>query len=334
MVSLVTGANGLLGRALVDVLLAQGEQVRALDLAPHANSAVESIVADIRDLDSVRRACTGVDVVYHVAALVYLGLGKPRHMYEVNVTGTENIIQACREQGVPRLVYTSSIDVVFEGKPIRNGDESLPYARTHLDYYSETKTLAEQAVLRANDPNGLLTCALRTAGIYGPGDQHRFRPLIAQVSAGGLVRIGDGSSRFSHVYAENAAYAHVLAARALAPGSAVAGQAYFITDHAARNFSDFTVPFLEALGYSVSKRSVPGWLASTVASALALRYRLWPSEKHADVSLTRYSVAALCNDFYFNSEKAQRDFGYRPIVDEPTAYERTLDWLKSVYGSD
>jgi len=327
---LVTGANGLLGRAMVNYLLAQGESVRSFDLTAHENPQVESVIGDLRDANAVKQACEGVDGVFHVASMVYVGLGKPRFLYDVNVVGTQNVINGCVARGVSRLVYTSSIDVVFEGKPLHNGDETLPYATQHLDYYGETKTLAEKAVLEANGKNSLLTCALRTAGIYGAGDKHRFPALIAQAKAGQLARIGNGSAKFNHVYVENVAHAHYLALNALTPQGAVAGNAYFITDHPAKNFFDFTLPFLVALGFPMPTQVIPQWVADLGVRLLELRWRLSPTDKHADIVLTRYSVASLCNDFWFNSDKAKRDFGYEPIVDEQTAFTRTLDWLKGL----
>lgn len=326
---LVTGANGLLGRAMVDYLLGHGEQVRAFDLVPYDDPRVESVVGDLRDAEVVHKACAGVDAVLHLASVVYVGLGRPQYLYDINVQGTQNLIDACRAQGVGRFVYTSSIDVVFAGQHIRDGDERLPYARRHLDYYGETKMLAEKLVLAANDPDNLLTCSLRTAGIYGPGDRHRFPPLVEQARQGRLVRIGDGRARFNHVYVENAAHAHYLAACALEPGSMVAGKAYFITDDPPGNFFDFTLNFLEALGYPAPRQRVPGWLAAMMARALEWRWRLRPSDGHANVVLTRYAVASLCRDFWFSSEKAHRDFNYVPIVDSQTAFTRTLEWMRA-----
>ncbi len=330
MIYLVTGANGLLGQAMVAYLLARDERVRTFDLTPFDHPQVESITGDLRDAQAVQKACQGVDVVFHIASMVYVGLGKPRHIYDINVLGTQHMIEACRLQGVSRLVYTSSIDVVFSGQPITNGDETLPYATKHLDYYGETKTLAEQAVLAANAKDNLLTCALRTAGIYGAGDKHRFPALLAQAKTGRLARIGNGASRFNHVYAQNAAHAHYLAAQSLIPDSPVAGQAYFITDHPPKNFFDFTTPFMQALGFPAPTQVIPQWLAGFAAHLLEVRWRLRPTHKNADIVLTRYSVASLCHDFWFNSAKAHRDFGYEPIVDEQTAFQHTLDWLRSL----
>ena len=119
---------------------------------------VETIAGDIRDADDVLRACAGVDTVFHTAARSGIW-GSWARYYDVNVRGTRNVVSACLQQGVPRLVYTSSPSVTFDGGHQRNVDESIGYARRWLSHYSHTKALGEQHVLEANDPPRLMTCA-------------------------------------------------------------------------------------------------------------------------------------------------------------------------------
>jgi nucleoside-diphosphate-sugar epimerase len=330
MTQLVIG-YGLLGKAIVRALLAQGHDVRVLDMVACENPNVQSIVGDVRDPVTVRDVCEGVDTVYHTVALISQELGKPANMYAVNVEGTENIIHACQEQGVGQLVYTSSIDVVFDGTPIAGGDESLSYPTHHLDYYSETKMQAEQRVLAAND-DGLRTVSLRVAGLYGAGDQHRFPPVMKQVVSGRFVRFGDGSARFNHLYVDNAAHAHLLAGEALRDeASPVQGQAYFITDYEATNFFDFMWDYVQALGFDPTVRRIPCAMSSTVASVTEALYQLMPRRAFANAMITHYIVAATCRDFWFIHDKATRDFGYQPIVSLEDATARTLAWLRDEY---
>ncbi|MCB9454562.1 MAG: NAD-dependent epimerase/dehydratase family protein [Anaerolineaceae bacterium] len=328
MTQLVIGA-GLLGRSLVDYLLEKGETVRVFDMIPYTDSRIETITGDVRNPQNVAGACAGVDTVYHTASMVSQGLGEVPGMYDVNVTGTQNVIAACRLQGVSRLVYTSSIDVVFDGTPIINGDESLPYPPRHLDYYGTTKMLAEQAVIQASDPQGLQTIVLRTAGIYGPHDRHRFPPILRNALKGVYTRLGDGRAKFNHVYVKNAAHAHWLAAQGLQQvGPPLGGQVYFITDHPPSNFFEFFLPFLEAANLPVKVRAVPLWLAQGMANAAELAYRLFPGDDNrASPQLTRYVVAATCQDFWFSHERASRDFGYTPLVSEEKAFQYTVDWI-------
>lgn len=325
---LVTGGNGFLGQALIHNLLAQGVAVRSFDLAPHPNPTVNAVVGDLRHLPDVERACQNVDTVFHTASHVGWSLAENQLVHDVNVTGTQNLLQACQRAGVRRLIYTSSIDAVFEGRPIRAGDESLPYARQPLNAYSASKAAAEQMVLAANSPDGLLTCALRTAGIFGPGDKHRLPNIIKNAQQGRAMRLGNGRSQFNHVYIGNVVQAHLLAAKKLLPHTAVAGQAYFITDHAPTNFYDFMEPFLQGLGYDLPTQSIPYGIAYGLAIFLETLQRLRLPLPPTLRQLTRYTVASTCVDFYFSHAKATRDFGYEPIVSRPEAISSTLAWLK------
>lgn len=87
--------------------------------------------------------------------------------FNINLGGTQNVIDVAQELGVPKLVYTSSASVVYDGGDQANVDESWPYPDVPFDTYNETKALAEQAVLRANGRSGLSTTSLRVAGLFG-----------------------------------------------------------------------------------------------------------------------------------------------------------------------
>jgi sterol-4alpha-carboxylate 3-dehydrogenase (decarboxylating) len=202
-----------------------------------------------------------------------------------------------------------------------DGDESLPYPRRlPRDAYSRTKILAEQLVLQANGPQ-LATCALRPVGMYGPRDKYHLGNIVSMARRGLSIRLGDGAARFSHVYSENVAHAHLLAAERLWPGSSVAGQFYFIGDHyPAGNLFDFMAPFLEALGLPVPRRTIPYRLAYVLA---------WAAEFLAPRSnFNRFAVVQTCVDHTFVYHKAARELGYSPIVSREQAFERSLAWLR------
>jgi nucleoside-diphosphate-sugar epimerase len=321
---LVVGGSGFLGSALVDQLLQRGAAVRVLDTRAHPDPRVESIVGDIRNNADVDRACTNADTVFQCASMVDWGPRKRQLLHDVNVAGNQNVIAACQRSGVRRLIYTSSIDVVFDGQPIVDGDERLPYPIKHLDDYGHTKALAEQDVIRANGQQGLRTCSLRTAGIYGPGDRYRLPSILREAQRGRMVRLGDGRARFNHVYVSNAAHAHVLAAEALAIDSPAAGQCYFITDYPASNFYDFFIPYLQALNYSTQLRRIP----YVLAYALAVVFEAAARSGDQPPLITRYVVASTCRDFSFTHAKATRDFGYEPIVPFEQAQTETIAWLR------
>lgn len=320
--ALVTGGAGMLGLDLVEQLLKRGTRVRVLDLVEVSKRNVESIVGDVRDRAAVDAACEEVDVVYHAAAAVW-NPSLPHDIYEsVNLEGTRNVIEVCRGRGIRRMVFTSSMDVVVDGRvPIVDGDESLPYpSPLPKDPYSRSKIRAEQLVIASNGPE-LATCVLRPTGMYGARDKYHLPNLVSAARSSFNVRLGDGSARFSHVYSENVAHAHILAAENLFPGSPVAGEIYFVTDHKPDlNLFDFMEPFLEALGCKPPKLRIPYRLAYLLALL---------SELFAPKSpFNRFSVIQTCIDHTFVSEKARRDLGYEPIVSTEEAFRRTLLWAK------
>ncbi|MBK8029594.1 MAG: NAD-dependent epimerase/dehydratase family protein [Chloroflexi bacterium] len=141
---LVIGGAGMLGRALARLLHQAGHRVTSFDLLPCPESGVTSLSGDVRDAEALLAACAGMDAVIHTVAYVNQLPTRQPLMYDINVLGVQQTIDACRANHVPRLIYTGSIDAVFDGTPIRAGDETLPYPAQHLDYYSETKMLGEQ----------------------------------------------------------------------------------------------------------------------------------------------------------------------------------------------
>ncbi len=157
--------------------------------------------------------------------------------------------------------------------------------------------------------------------MYGPGDRYHLPNIIKIARSGVRLRLGNGKARFSHVFSGNAAHAHILAAEHLRPGSPVAGQVYFITDHETGNFFSFMDPFLEQLGLGGPRVSIPYGLANALA---------WLAEKVSSTSnFNRFSVYSTCVESTFVHHKATRDFGYQPRYSAEEAFNITLEWLKT-----
>ena len=322
---LVIGGAGMLGYDIVSRLISGGHFVRVLDVAPIDDDRIDLQNGDIRNADEVDSACRGIEVVFQTAAAVW-NPELPRSIYtEVNVHGNRNVIDACRRNRVRRLVFTSSMDVVVDGRrPIVRGDESLQYpARMPADTYSRTKIEAEKLILSANGPD-LATCVLRPAGMYGPRDKYHLPNVIDLARKGRNIRVGNGRALFSHVYSENVAQAHLLAASRLYPGSPIAGESYFITDDTPdENLFDFVAPFLDELGLPRARHSIPYLPAYLLASIVEF---FLPRSR-----LCRFSVVQTCVHHTFVHSKATRDFGYTPEVAPDEAFRRTAIWFKKWY---
>jgi len=166
---LVIGGAGMLGFEIAKQLYDDGKEVSILDLVPSGDNRFKEHIGDIRKLKDIRKACDGMDVVFQTAAAVWDTKTPPGVYDDVNVQGNINVIDVCHELNVKKLVYSSTIDVVVDGrKSIVYGDESLSYPeKLPNDNYCRTKIIAEQIVTRANGPE-LLTCSLRPAGIRPP----------------------------------------------------------------------------------------------------------------------------------------------------------------------
>lgn len=336
---LITGGSGFLGRALIEELFQLAEargksiSVRVLDLRGGEHPRpVEWRAGSVTDAAAVKAACEGIDVVLHAAAMVDWGNTPEATLRAVNVGGTENVLAACRGQGVSGLVHTSTMDVVMGAGAIRGGDETLPYPDVPFDRYSATKAAGERAVLAANGADGLRTCVLRPCGMYGERDPYHMTAVYREAEGGKLAfRLGDGSAVFEHVYVGNVAYAHALAAFAmLAPAPDLEGEVFFVTDQPARNFFAFMQPFVEAWGFSFpsERRSIPKAVGMALGGVFETAARVLSPVVTLKPVITRSSVHIVCTDIGFETDKAHRALGYSPRYSTREAFERTVEDFK------
>ncbi|XP_008302350.1 short-chain dehydrogenase/reductase family 42E member 1 [Stegastes partitus] len=339
---LITGGCGYFGYRLATSLHKKGARIVLFDTVPPSQQVPEDIVfvqGDIRDYAQVEKAVAGVDCVFHIASYGMSGREQlNRHLIEaVNVQGTQNVLKACVELGVSRLVYTSTFNVVFGGQVIENGDESLPYLPLHLhpDHYSRTKSLAEMAVLKANgtaleDGSGVLrTCALRPAGIYGPGEQRHLPRIVGYIEKG-IFRFvyGEPSSLVEFVHVDNLVSAHELAAEALTPEKqhCSAGQAYFISDGRPVNNFEFFRPLVEGLGYTFPKLRLPISLIYFFAFVTEMIHHVVGPFYNFQPLLTRTEVYKTGVTHYFSMAKAKAELGYEP---QEYNLDEAVQWFRS-----
>ncbi|MDR2845251.1 MAG: NAD-dependent epimerase/dehydratase family protein [Puniceicoccales bacterium] len=332
---LVTGGGGFLGKTILRQLLARGDSVRSLTRSPQpelAAAGVECCRGDIADADSARQACAGVDAVFHTAARAGVW-GSGAEFFAANVSGTQNLLDACRANGVQFFVHTSTPSVVYSGGNFAGADEALPLTRSCSCAYPLTKAEAERRVLAANgggDGSALRTVALRPHLIWGAGDPHLVPRVVHKARAGKLRIVGDGKNRVDLTHVENAARAHLLALDALCgrgprPAEAVAGNAYFISDGAPVVLWEWINALLDRLGVAPVTRHVPcgvarfaGGLAECLWKALPLR---------GEPPLTRFVAEQLSHDHWFNIGAARRDLGYAPRMDTAAALDALVESL-------
>jgi sterol-4alpha-carboxylate 3-dehydrogenase (decarboxylating) len=337
---LVTGGSGFLGKAIVNELSddqspIQPAEIRIFDIKKPSvrhDHRIKYIEGDIRNYEAVKEACTGIDLVIHSAAIVDWGTRAVEEVLAVNAGGTENIVKACHDTGVRALVYTSSLDAVYSGKPLVNIDETVAYPGEHETMYCRSKFLGEKTVLAAN-LNHLKTCVIRPSDIYGEEDPYHMGSLINMAKGGFYVRLGNGKAKCQHTYVCNVAYAHLMAGHALLNGnSRVPGNAYFITDGDGTNFFSFFDRIVEGAGYPIHPKNL--WLPRGFAHGLraiseAIAWLVRPYKTYYP-KFSRFAVTYTCTNYTFNSDKARRDFGFEPKYSGEEALKRTVDYYKEM----
>jgi nucleoside-diphosphate-sugar epimerase len=311
---LVTGGGGFLGREIVTQLLVRGERVRSFGRAAQPElgaRGIEVFQGDLADAVAVSRAVAGCDAVIHTAAKAGVW-GTWDEYFQPNVLGTKNVLAAMRRHRVPRLVYTSTPSVVFNGESHAGVDESQSYGSKFPCHYPHTKALAEQAVLVAHDNQNLRVIALRPHLIWGAGDPHLVPRILARASR--LRVVGNGKNRVDLTHVRHAAQAHLLALDALAdPGHPAGGRAYFISDGTPVELWDWINTLLRRLGRPPITRRISlraAYAAGTILEELWRALPFLPGEP----PMTRFLATELAKDHWYSISAARQNLDYKPVA--------------------
>jgi dihydroflavonol-4-reductase len=205
MAVLVTGASGFLGAKLVRRLIANGETVHVLhrkssNLEELKDLNFESKIGDVTDRDSVIQACLDVDTVFHLAGVIGYSRAMRQAMIDVNVGGTQNVVEACQTGRKPKLVYMSSVVAVGASFTPNALNESSPYDIRRLDLgYFETKREAEDFVKNQTRRGRIESVILNPSTIYGAGDAKKSsRKTQMKVAQGKLPFYTSGGVSVVH----------------------------------------------------------------------------------------------------------------------------------------
>jgi dihydroflavonol-4-reductase len=321
---LVTGAAGHIGNVLVRQLVARGEQVRALILPGEDTSAldglpVESIPANILDSSALRQAFRGVRQVFHLASLVSLLAEHAPILKRVNVQGTQNVIQCCLDEGVQRLVYTSSIHALERPPLGETIDERLAFDCVNpAGPYDRTKAQASVLVQKAVC-EGLSAVILCPTGVIGPYDYRR-----SEMGAMILDWMGQSinflvAGHFDFVDVRDVANAHITAAE-----TGRSGETYILGGQR------IAVPQMRSIVQKLSGASglgceLPGKFAMACAWAAERYYRA----THTRPRFTRYSLETLLSNSNINSAKAMRELNFHPISLSQSLQDTITWWMEN-----
>jgi nucleoside-diphosphate-sugar epimerase len=324
MKALVTGGTGFLGRHLVQRLLREGEEVWVLARTHQPVTHLQSLGAhivegDVRRWSSLRQAARGKDVVFHCAGKVE-PTGRWIDFLEVNVLGTERVIQAAIEQGVRRIVHASSVGIYGprpEGTVISEdeGYDPTPSAR---GFYTRSKIEADQMALWYAAERSAPVTVIRPGTIYGPGGKGGL--VRAGVRLGRLhIIFGAGHNLLPLAYVENVVDALVRAARS----EAVDGRAYNIVDDDEVSQRMFVERMGQALGIQQSSLYLPLPVVRALATGAdlaraALRGRRSPQGLFHRISRSLQSVR-------YDTSRAKEELAWHPGASFEEALKRMRD---------
>jgi len=306
-VNLVTGANGFVGAAVVERLLAAGEPVRALvrrdsDKRNLAAADVEIAVGDVRDRDSLAAAMRGCRFVFHVAADYRLWVPDPASMYAINVDGSVNVLECAAEAGVERMVYTSSVAVLGINPDKSPADESTPVTIDDMiGPYKRSKFVAEQAVRGRAAALGLPVVTVNPSTPIGPRD---VRPtptgkIIVDAASGRIPAFVDTGLNVVHV--DDVATGHLLAR-----DRGKAGERYILggEDLSLREILGIVAGLTGRPPPRVRLPRAAVWPVALAGEWIAKLTRREPPVTLDGLRMSRKHM-------YFSSQKAAAAFGYR-----------------------
>ncbi len=310
---LVTGGAGFLGINLVRHLLARGDEVTSLDIAPFdyadCRERIRIITGDIRDPDAVARATEGADLVVHAAAA--LPLYKPRDIYTTDIDGTRNVLEAARDAGVERVVHVSSTAVygIPDHHPI---DEDDPLEG--VGPYGEAKVQAEAVGLEFRE-TGMCVPILRPKSFIGPERLGVFALLYDWALTGHhFPIIGRGDNRYQLLDVEDLCRAIVLAATIEPPR---ANDTFNIGAKEFGTFQEDLQAVLDEAGHGKRIITFPAWPAIAALKVLEA-LRLSPLYKWV------YETAG--KESFVSVEKAERVLGFVPGHSNRDALLRNYAW--------
>ena len=321
MKTLVTGGTGFIGRHLVRALLKDRKRVRilardeesALDLR---REGAEIVYGDIRDPEACKSAVKGMDVVFHLAAVIG-PVSLPAHVYfDTHVTGTQNLLQACLDDGVRRFVHCSTASVVGVPESL-SVSENAPCNPSN--FYEKTKYQAECLTLDYHGRFGLPVTVIRPTWTYGPGDRRTLR-LFRAIANRRFLMIGRGDAIIHPAYVDHV----VQGLRRAVKRRAAIGQTYIIGDAQAIAVQALVRFIAILLGTQIPDVRIPVWTARVAATVCEWTSRVFRFEP----PLTRRRIGFFTRSAAFDISKARSELGYAPEVSLEESLRRTILWYK------
>jgi len=345
-VCVVTGGTGFVGMRLVEMLIERGaKKVLSFDIVPPPPTAwkhpnIEYMIGDITDYNAIKEACKGADCVWHNAGAV--GPFHPKELYfKVNYEGTINVINACKECGIKKIVMSSSPSTRFTGVDVDGLTEEqmpeLPLSDGYLQPYAETKAMGELEMLGKGktDIGDILTIAVAPHQVYGPRD-NLFLPNLLEAAGTGKLRVfGDGENRICFTHVDNYCHGLILGEKALYKGSPALRKFYIVTDGITHpNGVQYLIFWrildeaIVAMGFKSlwKKMKLPKWFLFGLAamSEFMMKYIFTTTV----FKLNYFNVLVLTMHRWFDIAAAEKDLGFKPIIGFREGWDETIVWFR------
>lgn len=317
---LVTGTTGFTGGHLATALAARGHQVRAFERTPRESKpGLEIVAGDLRDPAALKRAVTGIEVVYHIAAM-YRVAGMPDDVYRaVNAQAVGDLVEASAAAGVRRVVICSTVGV--------HGDVEHPPANEDAplrpgDVYQRSKLEGERLGREAGERLGIEVTIARPSGIYGPGDR-RLLKMFRGVARRRWVTLGNGRIYYHLTYIDDL----VEGFRLCGEHPAAANRTYILAGGEVTTLNELIALVARVAGVRTPTLHLPAWpfwLAGAACEAVCAPFGIEPPIYRRRVDFFTKSRA-------FDITRARREIGYAPQVGLRDGITRTLEWYRA-YG--
>ena len=322
MKALVTGANGFIGSSVVKELLKDGAEVRVYirggsDVRTIEHLDIDGYYGDIRDADPLKKALTGCDTLFHLAAINAYWISHSKMFYEVNVEGTKAVLAAALECGVKKVVYTSSaVTLGYHGATKLVAEDAEYNLSDVRDHYVRSKYLAEAEAL-SFVKKGLPVVVVNPTTVIGA---HDIKPtpsgkMILDIVTGKMPGCFDGGANFVDV--EDVACGHVLAAKKGKPGER------YILGNKNMKWKEYYQLIADFAKVEPPKRKI----TPRIALAMGYMYHVSGNIVQTQPLLTGPMVKMLSMYGYFNCSKALKELGM-PQTHVKTTLDKSIKWFR------
>lgn len=333
---LVTGASGMLGRAVAARLLATGHEVRTFQRHPARLPGAADVLGSVTDPGAVARAVGAgtrrADAVVHLAAKVSVA-GPEDEFHAVNVGGTAHLLAALAAASVPRLVFVSSPSVAHLGTALVGAPAGPADPVRARGAYARTKAAAELIALARDGrtlPDGsvLRVAVVRPHVVWGPGDTQLVARVVDRARAGRLPLLDHGAALIDTTYVDNAAAA---ICRALDRIEAAHGEPVVVTNGEPRPVAELIGGICRAAGVPAPRWRVPGRLARLAGAAVEA---VWAVRPGADEPpMTRFLAEQLSTAHWFDQRRTRELLDWRPEVTLAEGMTRLAGYYRSRPGA-